>query len=151
MSGQHSERRCNLSITPRWIGGRNDDILDFRATTQDERRSLRCLPFLLLALMVFAWGTAYKLSLYKASPKDGTAPAKLCTRASEAARSALRDAADGQALTLVSLATLFFAGAVTSHDLCARGVEDGQPVHPSPFHPPAALDLRPPPMRALSL
>jgi hypothetical protein len=127
--------------------------VDARETIQDERaRSLRCLPFLLLALMVFAWGTGYKLSLYKAPLKDGTAPAKLCTRASDAARSALLDVAEGgHPLTLVSLSPLFSAARVTSIYLCARGVEDGQAMHPSPFHPPAALDLRPPPMTQLSL
>jgi len=127
--------------------------VDSHETIQDERaRALRCLPFLLLALMVFVWGTCYKLSLYKAPLKDGTAPAKLCTRASDAARSALLDAAaGGHALTLVSLATLFLAAAVTSPYLRARRVEDGQAMNPSPFHSPAALDLRPPPMRQLSL
>src|SRR5277367_5667437 len=93
---------------------RNKKSMDSRPTTQDElARSLRCLPFLLLALMVFAWGTGYKLSLYKAPLKDGAAPAKLCTRASEAARSALTAVAEGsQVVALVSLATLFFVVAV---------------------------------------
>ena len=126
--------------------------MDSRPTTQDELAcSLRRLPFLLLAVMVFAWGTGYKLSLYKAPLKDGTAPAKLCTRASEAARSALTTVAENsQIVALFSLATLFFAVDVVWRDLRPSGV-DGQPINPSPFHPPAALDLRPPPMRQLSL
>src|SRR5277367_6267017 len=90
---------------------RNKKSMDSRPTTQDElARSLRCLPFLLLALMVFAWGTGYKLSLYKPVPKDRTAPAKLCTRASDVARSALLDAAEGhRAIAFISLSTLLFA------------------------------------------
>jgi hypothetical protein len=133
--------------------GRNDESLNSRATTQNGPvRSRRRLPFLLLALMVFAWGTGYKLSLYKAPPHDGNAPAKLCTRASDAARSALLDASQGpRAISLVAVLTPLFAPAMSSHDLCRRGMEDGQAVNPSPFHPPAALDLRPPPMRSLEL
>jgi len=40
-----------------------------------------------IALSVFAWGTSYKLSLYKSAAEQGKMPAaKLCTRTSEAAR-----------------------------------------------------------------
>ncbi len=115
-------------------------------------RSLRCLPFLLLAFMVFAWGTGYKLSLYKALREDGSTPAKLCTRVGDAAQSALLDSTEGHRLTtFLSLGTLLWAPAMASHDLCRRSMEDGQAVNPSPFHPPAALDLRPPPTRLLAL
>lgn len=53
------------------------------------------LPALLLvvAFAVFAWGTAYKTSLYKA-PEVGRAPAKLCTRASDASRAQLERAVE---------------------------------------------------------
>ena len=112
---------------------------------------MRCLPFVLLALMVFAWGTGYKLSLYKPAPKDGTAPAKLCTRDSDAARSALLDASESHGtMALVALRAPLFAPAMASPDLYRRSMEDGQSVNPSPFYPPAALDLRPPPMRPMS-
>jgi hypothetical protein len=41
-----------------------------------------------MALSVIVWGTAYKTSLYKSSAEQGKAPAaKLCTRASEVAKS----------------------------------------------------------------
>src|SRR5277367_4155153 len=133
---------------------RNKKSMDSRPTTQDElARSIRCLPFLLLALMVFAWGTGYKLSLYKALREDGSTPAKLCTRVGEAARSALLDATGDHALiadhglvALPPLSTLLCTSGVASHDLRRRSLEDdGQSMNPSPFHPPAALDLRPPP------
>jgi hypothetical protein len=112
---------------------------------------MRCLPFLLLALMVFAWGTGYKLSLYKALRADGSTPAKLCTRASEAARSALDATEDQPVIALLSLSTPLCAPAMASHDSYRRNMEDGQAMNPSPFHPPAALDLRPPPKQSLEL
>jgi hypothetical protein len=57
------------------------------------RRSLSHSLFLLLAVLVFLWGTGYKLSLYR-SP-DNRVPAKLCTRSSDAAKNAVDDAANG--------------------------------------------------------
>jgi len=43
---------------------------------------------LFTALSVFVWGTSYKLSLYKSATEQGKAPAaKLCTRASDVAKS----------------------------------------------------------------
>jgi hypothetical protein len=127
--------------------------LDLYATDQNgPARSVRCLPFLLLALMVFVWGTGYKLSLYKPASKNGTAPAKLCTRDSDAARSAVLDATEGhRAITLVVVLTPLIAPATVSLDTHSRSVEDGQALNPSPFRPPAALDLRPPPRRPLEL
>jgi len=115
-------------------------------------RSIRRLPFLLLALLVFAWGTGYKLSLYKALREDGSTPAKLCTRISDMAKSALLDSTeDHRVRTLHSFVAPLCAPAIASHDWTRRSMEDGQAVNPSPFHPPAALDLRPPPMRPLEL
>jgi hypothetical protein len=49
---------------------------------------LRTALLVLTALSVIAWGTYYKTSLYKSLADQGKAPAaKLCTRASEAAKS----------------------------------------------------------------
>lgn len=45
--------------------------------------------------MVFAWGTNYKPSLYKAGHQEF--PAKVCTRGSDAAKNALDHAAGGGA------------------------------------------------------
>lgn len=43
---------------------------------------------LLLGMMVLAWGTGYKVSLYKVKPEANTsAPVKLCTRSSDVAKS----------------------------------------------------------------
>lgn len=115
-------------------------------------RSMRCLPLLLLAFMVFAWGTGYKLSLYKSAAQRETAPAKLCTRSSDVARSALFDATEGHgAVAFISLLTPLFAPPRVSLDWRSRSVEDGQAANPSPFHPSAELDLRPPPQRVLEL
>ena len=44
--------------------------------------------------MIFAWGAAYKLSLYKT--ETNSAPAKVCTRGSDAAKSRVLQALDGR-------------------------------------------------------
>ena len=64
---------------------------------------MRCLPFVLLALMVFAWGTGYKLSLYKAAPKDGTTPAKLARGTANGAERPSRRSEKPGTLALVAL------------------------------------------------
>lgn len=64
-------------------------------TRMSKPKSLRSLYFvfcLSLAFMVFAWGTNYKLSLYKAGHQHS--PAKVCTRGSDASKSALDYIAD---------------------------------------------------------
>ena len=48
-----------------------------------------------LAFLVFAWGTNYKLSLYKAGHE--ASPAKVCTRGSDAAKNAVAQSARGGA------------------------------------------------------
>ena len=48
-----------------------------------------------LAFTVFAWGTGYKLSLYTGDHQ--CSPAKLCTRGSDTAKTALDHAAGGNA------------------------------------------------------
>src|SRR5580658_7992582 len=54
-----------------------------------------------LAFMVFAWGTNYKLSLYKAGHESS--PAKVCTRGSDTAKSALDQAVYGPTVAPVHL------------------------------------------------
>ena len=56
---------------------------------------------LILAFLVFAWGTSYKLSLYNRGHES--TPAKVCTRGSDAAKSALDDAADGRTVARAPL------------------------------------------------
>ncbi len=110
-------------------------------------RTMRCLFFLLLAFMVFVWGTGYKLSLYKSLREDGSTPAKLSTRTSDVAQSELQDAtADPRPIKIVSVATPLPIPSAKQRTSSRDGIEDGQPINPTPFHPPSALDLRPPPM-----
>ena len=49
---------------------------------------------MVLPFTIFAWGTAYKLSLYKT--ETNSAPAKVCTRGSDAAKSDVSQAVDGR-------------------------------------------------------
>lgn len=65
----------------------------------------------MLALMVLGWGTGYKLSLYHVHPSSATTPAKLCTRASDTAKSDLDRAATG---TVVEPTTPLWAALVVS-------------------------------------
>jgi len=102
---------------------------------------------LLLGLMVLGWGTGYKLSLYRSHAAHAAAPAKLCTRASDMAKSELDLAATG---TVVEHTTPLWAVLVVSRlDLfpALRREEDGTgPVpkaSPSRFSP--ATYRRPPP------
>ncbi len=127
--------------------------MDINAARMNGRmRPMRCLFFLLLAFMVFAWGTGYKLSLYKSLRGDGSTPAKLSTRASDVAQNDLQNATANQGQSeLVSVAT---ASSIPSAAKCASSrdrIEDGQSINPSPFHPPSALNLRPPPMTPFEL
>ena len=110
------------------------------------RRSLSHSLFFLLALLVFMWGTGYKLSLYR--PPDNRVPAKLCTRASDAAKSAVDEAANGgethpEAL-LLTLATVPIAPVLL---LFRRDKQDGLAKNSSPFRWTPDLYLRPPPTR----
>lgn len=109
---------------------------------------MRCPLLLLLAFMVFAWGTGYKLSLYKGLREDGSTPAKLSTRASDVAQSELQHATAEQGpIEIISVAIPITTKGVASCASCRDMKEDGQPINPSPFHPPSALELRPPPIR----
>jgi hypothetical protein len=97
-----------------------------------------------LAIMVFAWGTSYKLSLY--NPGHESFPAKVCTRGSDAAKSALDQAAGAPTLAQVPLrvAVLFSLSQGTEiHSLDRPSdevVSDLSPLSQAPI-----LYLRPPP------
>jgi hypothetical protein len=97
--------------------------------------------FFLLALLVFIWGTGYKLSLYR--PPDNRVPAKLCTRASDAAKSTVEDAANGGQTNREALVTL--APVAPFLLLFRRDRQDGLAKNSSPFHSTPDLYLRPPP------
>jgi hypothetical protein len=108
------------------------------------RRSLSHSLFFLLALLVFMWGTGYKLSLYR--PPDNRVPAKLCTRASDAAKSAVDGAANGgETHPETLLLTLAPVPAATSPLLLRRDRQDSLAKNYSPFRWTPDLYLRPPP------
>jgi hypothetical protein len=104
-------------------------------------RTLSRSLFFLLALLVFIWGTGYKLSLYR--PPDNRVPAKLCTRASDAAKSTVEDAANGGQTNREALVTL--APVAPLLLLFRRDRQDGLAKNSSPFHSTPDLYLRPPP------
>ena len=105
---------------------------------------------LTLAFMVFAWGTNYKLSLYKAGHESS--PVKVCTRGSDAAKSALDQAAGAPTLAQMPLriAALFSLPQGTEvHSLerpSDEAVSDLSPLSQAPI-----LYLRPPPDERRSL
>ena len=108
------------------------------------RRSLGHSLFLLLALLVFLWGTGYKLSLYR--PPDNRVPAKLCTLSSDAAKDAVDGAANGgdtHPETLLLTLTQVRVAPLTL--LLRRGAQDDLRKNSPPFHWTPALYLRPPP------
>jgi hypothetical protein len=101
---------------------------------------------LALVCMIFAWGTGYKLSLYKVECGTSSAPAKVCTRGSDAAKSTFDHAADGPTVALRPL----YAAVLIS---LARGAEEHAVDRPgdevvsdlSPLRRAPILYLRPPP------
>jgi hypothetical protein len=103
-----------------------------------------------LAIMVFAWGTSYKLSLY--NPGHENSPAKVCTRGSDAAKSALDQAAGAPTLAQMPLriAALFSlpqgTGARSLDRSNDEAVSDLSPLSQAPI-----LYLRPPPDERRSL
>jgi hypothetical protein len=98
----------------------------------------------LLALLVFMWGTGYKLSLYR--PPDNRVPAKLCTRASDVAKSAVDDAANGGETHLETpLLTIAPVPVGTFPLLLRRNRQDSLARNSSTFAWPPYLYLRPPP------
>jgi hypothetical protein len=105
--------------------------------------------FLLLALAVIAWGTSYKLSLYKASAAEGLTPAKLCTRASDIVKGQLDDATDGHnILHQVSLPNFVRVQVKLAFPIFCRIAQDGLASEFSPLLEAPVLHLRPPPDRA---
>jgi hypothetical protein len=103
-----------------------------------------------LAFMVFAWGTNYKLSLYKAGHE--TSPAKLCTRGSDASKSALDQASCAHTLARMPLriAALFSLSQGTEdyslNRLNDEAVNDHSTLSRAPI-----LYLRPPPDEGRSI
>jgi hypothetical protein len=65
-----------------------------RSSRPEWRFPLCRLLCLVLPVLIFVWGTAYKLSLYKTD--QGGAPAKVCTRGSDAAKTVVSQAINGR-------------------------------------------------------
>jgi hypothetical protein len=97
-----------------------------------------------LAFAVFAWGTSYKLSLYKAEHPGS--PAKLCMRGSDTAKNVLDHAADRSAVAHAPLNLgILFSPLQGSGDgpidrLRDEAISDLSPLSSAPI-----LYLRPPP------
>jgi hypothetical protein len=102
-----------------------------------------------LAFMVFAWGTNYKLSLYKVGHE--ASPAKVCTRGSDAAKNALDHVASGSAVVHmpVVIATLFSPLQGTENYPVDR-LRDEAIIDRSPLSGAPILYLRPPPYEGRS-
>lgn len=102
-----------------------------------------------LAILVFAWGTSYRLSLYNAGHENS--PAKVCTRGSDAAKSALDHAAGGKAVVHlpVSIAILFSSFQETADYRVVR-LRDEAIMDRSPLGRAPILYLRPPPDHPVS-
>lgn len=107
------------------------------------------LPFcgalcLSLGFMVFAWGTNYKLSLYKADCQSS--PAKVCTRGSDAAKHALDHAVDDSAVAHAPLSmAALFSLLQGIKDCPINRLRDDVVIDLSPLSRAPILYLRPPP------
>ena len=96
--------------------------------------------------MVFVWGTSYKLSLYRVEGATSSAPAKVCTRGSDAAKIAVDHAADGPPMAQIPLlvAALFSLDqAAETSPIDRRREEAASDL--SPLRRAPILYLRPPP------
>ena len=103
-----------------------------------------------LVFMVFAWGTNYKLSLYKAERQSS--PAKVCTRGSDAAKNALDHASDGYALSQVPVSmAVHFSLPQETDDYYLDRLSDEVISDLSPLSQAPILYLRPPPGEGRSL
>ncbi len=108
---------------------------------------LTVMLLLFTAAAVFAWGTCYKLSLYKSAAEQGKMPAaKLCTRASEAAKTDVESSVsqDQGAAISSAFAAIEFVQPVVQY---SRALSVNAPPPPAflAVRDTAALFLRPPP------
>jgi hypothetical protein len=106
------------------------------------------LLILLLAFSVFAWGTSYKLSLYKNNPRGSVTPAKLCKLTSDNAKSQVDDAVDGHRVLLAGfLINLFAISRELVFVIQGPIVPNGMIGSLAPLRAAPVLHLRPPPVR----
>ena len=100
--------------------------------------------------MVFAWGTSYRLSLYKAGRESS--PAKVCTRGSDAAKSELDQAAGAHTLDQLPFRiAALFALPQGTEDYSLDRLRDEAVSDQSPLSRAPILYLRPPPDERRSL
>jgi hypothetical protein len=97
--------------------------------------------------MVLMWGTGYKASLYKVkSEANASAPAKLCTRSSDVAKSdvdlAIADHEVIQAQLLLALLSFSESESMAARSLSPRS---DLVLLPPAFRLTSSLDRRPPP------
>jgi hypothetical protein len=110
------------------------------------------LLILLLTCSVFAWGTSYKLSLYKNNPPGLVTPAKLCKLTSDNAKSQLDHAVDGhRALLAVFLITLLPISRELVLVIQGQIMLNGVTCNLAPLKAAPVLHLRPPPTRTYRL
>lgn len=106
-----------------------------------------------LGFMVFAWGTSYKLSLYKAECQSS--PAKVCTRGSDAAKNAVDNAAGGGAAAAVADAPLGISVLSSllqgTEDYPVDRLRDEAIIDRSPLSRAPILYRRPPPIERPSI
>ena len=97
-----------------------------------------------LGFMVFAWGTNYKLSLYKTGHE--ASPAKVCTRGSDAAKNALDHAASSNTVARALLSiTVLFSPIQEAENYPVGRLNDEAIIDRSPLSRAPILYLRPPP------
>ena len=105
---------------------------------------------LTLAFMVFAWGTNYKFSLYKAGHESS--PAKVSTRGSDDVEKALDRAAGGRVAAHAALSiAAFFSCLQGIGDHPLDQLRDEAIIDRSPLSQAPILYLRPPPDERRSL
>jgi hypothetical protein len=99
-----------------------------------------------LAFMIFAWGTGYKLSLYKSEALACSAPAKVCTRGSDAAKSAVDHVADGHNVVQIPVLVAALFSLDEAAGTCrTRPHRRETAINLSPLRRAPILYLRPPP------
>jgi hypothetical protein len=119
-------------------------------SSQPEWRFPLCgLLCLVLAVLIPVWGTAYKLSLYKTDQRG--APAKVCTRGSDAAKTGVSQAINGRKVLGNGTAGPMLTGFSLLRPRCHE-ISLGEACQPSlPLSFGTVYAARPPPTGFLSL
>ena len=102
---------------------------------------------LLLAFLVLGWGTSYKLSLYSSDASAAVTPAKLCTRASDTAKTEFDRATELKAIEQATLLPAFFAIVIPEPLPFLKREQDGLNTAAPPWssHYSSSVYRRPPP------